>query len=33
MKIKAITFNGTERTDLDKNQFSDDNLEIGRAHV
>jgi len=28
MKIKAITFNGTERTDLDKSQFSDDNLEL-----
>jgi hypothetical protein len=28
MKINAITFNGTERTDIDKNQFSDDNLEL-----
>ena len=28
MKINAITFNGSERTDLDKSQFSDDNLEL-----
>jgi hypothetical protein len=28
MKISAITFNGTERADIDKSQFSDDNLEL-----
>ena len=28
MKINAITINGTERTDIDKNLFSDDNLEL-----
>jgi CHAT domain-containing protein len=28
MKINAITFNGTERSDIDKNQYSDDNFEL-----
>lgn len=28
MKIDAITFNGTEKTDIDKNQFSDESLEL-----
>ena len=28
MKINKITFNGTDKTDIYKNQFSDDNLEL-----
>lgn len=28
MKIDAITFNGTEKTDLDKSEFSDESLEL-----
>ena len=28
MKIEAITFNGTEKTDLDKSEFSDESLEL-----
>ena len=28
MKIDAITFNGTEKTDLDKSQYSDESLEL-----
>ena len=28
MKIKAITFNGVEKTDFDKSKLSDDNLEL-----
>ncbi len=28
MKINAITFNGTEKTDFDKSQYSDESLEL-----
>ena len=28
MKINSIAFNGNERTDLDKSQYSDENLEL-----
>lgn len=28
MRINKITFNGTEKSDLDKGQYSDDNLEL-----
>ncbi len=28
MKIDAITFNGTEKTDIDKSQYSDESLEL-----
>ncbi len=28
MKIDAITFNGSEKTDLDKSQYSDESLEL-----
>lgn len=32
MKINAIAFNGTERTDIDKDQYSDDILELVESY-